>query len=267
MYNKRQEQLLLKINQEDKTMKQIQIKIGEYAELIGYVHEPDNEMKNIKAYPGILILPGGGFRICSSREAEPVAAAYFAEGYQAFVLCYTTVTSKPDAVIADPMEDVQQALSWLRANASGVFLEEHKLAMLGFSGGGHLAAASATHGPQRPDALLLGYPGILHSELRALECPDIIESVDEQTPPSFLFVGRKDRVTPPVHALTFVMELDKYGIDYELHIFKDAVHAMSLAKAWTSSGRKEQVDTIFAQWFDMSIGWLKRLFGEFVVYE
>lgn len=247
-------------------MKLINIEIGNYAKLTGYIHEPSNEMKNIHIYPGIVILPGGGFRICSDREAEPVAAAYFAEGYQVFVLCYTTVTAKPDAVIDDPMQDVQDALTWIRDHAATLYLDESKLAMLGFSGGAHLAAASATHGALRPNALLLGYPGILHSELRALECPDIIESIDERTPPTFLFVSREDKVTPPVHALTFTMELDRYGIDYELHIFKSGPHGMSLAKPITSSGVKEYVNPVFAQWFDMSIDWLKAQFGEFTIY-
>ena len=44
-------------------MKLINIEIGTYAKLTGYIHEPSNEMGNIQAYPGILILPGGGFRI------------------------------------------------------------------------------------------------------------------------------------------------------------------------------------------------------------
>ena len=174
--------------------------------------------------------------------------------------------AKPDATIEDPMKDVQDALAWIRNNASSLFLDENKLAMLGFSGGAHLAAASATHGPLRPDALILGYPGILHSELRALECADIIESVDEQTPPTFLFVSREDKVTPPIHALTFTMGLDRYGIDYELHIFKPGPHGMSLAKPLTCSGMKEYVNPVFAQWFGMNIDWLKAQFGEFTIY-
>lgn len=247
-------------------MRLINMEIGEHAALTGYIREPSNEMKNIQGYPGILILPGGGFRVCSDREAEPVAAAFFAEGYQAFVLRYTTVTAKPDATIEDPMKDVQDALAWIRSNASSLFLDENKLAMIGFSGGSHLAAASAAHGPLRPNALILGYPGILHSDLRALECPDIIESVSEQTPPTFLFVSREDTVTPPIHALSFTMELDRYGIDYEIHIFKSGPHGMSLAKPLTCSGVREYVNPVFAQWFHMSIDWLKAQFGEFEIW-
>ena len=92
-------------------MKIIKKKLGQYAELTGYLHELNSDMENIKDYPAILIFPGGGFRTCSFLESEPVALAYLAEGYQAFTLNYTTVTDKPDATIEDPMKDAQDALS------------------------------------------------------------------------------------------------------------------------------------------------------------
>ena len=57
-------------------MKLIREKLGDFAELTGYLHEPDQEMGNIRKFPVMLVLPGGGFRICSSREAEPIASAY-----------------------------------------------------------------------------------------------------------------------------------------------------------------------------------------------
>lgn len=128
-------------------MKLIREKLGDFAELTGYLHEPDQEMGNIRKFPVILVLPGGGFRICSSREAEPIASAYYAEGYSAFVLDYTTVTKKPEAVMADPMKDVQDALNWIHTHGEDCCLNTDRIAMIGFSGGGHLAAASATHDP------------------------------------------------------------------------------------------------------------------------
>lgn len=75
-------------------MKTEQYSINQYAQLTAYLHTPNEEMKNLNSYPAILILPGGGFYICSEREAEPVAMTFFAQGFQAFVLKYTTVTAK-----------------------------------------------------------------------------------------------------------------------------------------------------------------------------
>ena len=246
-------------------MKLIKEKIGEYGELTGYIHEPSPEMDNIMCYPAVLVIPGGGFRFCSDREAEPVALAYFAEGYQAFVLRYTTVTAKPEATMEDPMRDVQDAIAWIRSHKKEYYVAEKQLAMVGFSGGGHLSAAVATHGEERPDALILGYPGIIHSDLRALDCPDIIECVDEKTPPTFLFSTRTDFVTPPKHAMAFAKALDDAGIGFELHIFREGDHGLSLAKPLTSGGYVNQVNPSVAQWFKMSVDWLKAEFGEFTV--
>ena len=250
----------------DRKMKVIQKTIGEHAVLTGYLHEPSQEMGNISAYPAMLVLPGGGFRFCSEREGEPVAMAFFAEGYQAFVLDYTTVTKKPDAVMGDPMKDTELALKYLRDQTEEWHIAPGKVAMIGFSGGGHLAAAVATHGEERPDALVLGYPGIIHSDLRALDCPDIVESVDSQTPPSFIFSTRDDKVTPPAHPLAFAQALNTAGVDFELHIFRSGVHGLSLGKTLTSSGFRDNVNADFAGWFPMCVRWLRDRLGDFTIY-
>ncbi len=247
-------------------MKLVQKTIGEHAVLTGYLHEPSQELGNIKAYPAMLVLPGGGFRFCSEREGEPVAMAFFAEGYQTFVLDYTTVTKKPDAVMADPMRDTEEALTLIRGESEEWHIVEGKVAMIGFSGGGHLASAVATHGKERPDVLVLGYPGIIHSDLRALDCPDIVESVDSQTPPTFLFSTRDDQVTPPAHPLAFAQALNTAGVAFELHIFRSGVHGLSLGKTLTSSGFRDNVNADFAAWFPMCVRWLRDMLGDFTVY-
>ena len=240
-------------------MKTEQYSINQYAQLTAYLHTPNEEMKNLNSYPAILILPGGGFYICSEREAEPVAMTFFAQGFQAVVLKYTTVTAKKDAVIENPMEDVQQGLKLIEDNRIKFGIAKNQLAMLGFSGGGHLAAAGAVYGPRRPDCLLLGYPGIVHSKLRALECSDIIERVDANTPPCFLFSTAEDEVTPPEHVLTFASALAKNGVKMEVHIFTQGAHGLSLGTKLTADMNPEFINERFAQWVQLSLQWLKEL--------
>ena len=247
-------------------MELIKINLSEYATLTAYLHETSPEMANIKVFPAMLVLPGGGFRFCSDREAEPVAMAYFAEGYQAFVLDYTTITKKPEAVIDDPVKDAELALKHIRAHAADYRVDAKKVAMIGFSGGGHLAAAEVTHSEEKPDVLLLGYPGIVHSDLRALDCPDIPESVDSTTPPSFIFGTRDDTVVPPVHLLTFAEALNRAGVDFELHIFRSGVHGLSIAKSLTSNGSASNINPVFGEWFPMSVRWLNEKLGDFTIY-
>ena len=247
-------------------MKLMEKKLGKYAVLRGYLHEYDTETPNIKEYPAILVLPGGGFRTCSSREGEPVAMAYYAEGYQAFVLKYTVVTDDPDAVIEDSMNDVCEAINFIRTERTSLLCKEGRLALIGFSGGGHLAAAVSTHCRQRPDALLLGYPGIVHSNLRAMDCPDIPESVDGNTPACFLFGMHGDTVTPPIHLLTFACALEKARVPFELHMFRGKGHGLSLGTSLTCAGFTSDRNVYYAQWLPMSVRWLRDVFGDFPLY-
>lgn len=62
---------------------------NENVTLTAYLLEQSHEMPNTRIRPAILIFPGGSYRGCSDREAEPVAMAFLAEGYQAFVLRYS----------------------------------------------------------------------------------------------------------------------------------------------------------------------------------
>lgn len=247
-------------------MKLLQEKIGERATLTGYIHEKSEEMGNIEQFPTVLVLPGGGMRICSDREAEPIAMAYYAEGYSAFVLDYTTTTKKPAAVMAEPMEEVESSMRWIREHADDYALDPKKIVLVGFSGGGHLALATVTHGKEKPNAMILGYPGVVESKVRAINCPDILENIDETMPPMFLFVMRQDPITPPIHVLSLAQKLTECGVDYELHLFKGKTHGASLGTAFTSDGEKANLAPRYAQWLPMSISWLKETLGDFLIY-
>lgn len=46
------------------------------ATLVGYLREETTEMPAFNTRPAMLILPGGGYAYCSSREADPVAMQF-----------------------------------------------------------------------------------------------------------------------------------------------------------------------------------------------
>lgn len=58
-------------------------------ELTAYIQNVGGEFNNITKRPAVLVLPGGGYKFCSAREAELIALEYLKEGYQAFVLKYS----------------------------------------------------------------------------------------------------------------------------------------------------------------------------------
>lgn len=234
--------------------------------LVTYLHDLYPEMQDADVRPAVLVIPGGGYRMCSDREAEPIALAYMAEGYQAFVLRYS-VGEK--AEFPTPLYDAETALETIRKNAEIWHVDSNKIAAVGFSAGGHLAACLGTMGRIRPAALVLGYT--LTQGMKAgivpYDIPDIVGRVDENTPPSFLFAAAKDPVVPMSNSLQFAQALDNAKVPFEIHIFKDGGHGFSLAKPHVASGDIAQTSDVLAQWFSLSIDWLHSVLGDFEVKE
>lgn len=114
---------------------------NENVALTGYIHDVSEELSNAKQRPAVLIFPGGGYFNCSDREAEPVALAYLAAGYQAFVLKYSVGKEK---TFEQAFFDAKEAFSYLKNHAEELCIRKDKIAVAGFSAGGHLAAALGT---------------------------------------------------------------------------------------------------------------------------
>jgi len=234
--------------------------------LTAYTHDRSREMPNTDIRPAVLVFPGGGYMFCSDREADPIALAYLAEGYNAFILRYSVGMNVP---ATDAFIDAEEAISYLHENAEELSIDKEKIAVVGFSAGGHLAAWLCTHGKIKPTAAVLGYACILPEVGRLLgkELPDICEKVSSSTPPAFLFTTRDDTIVPVRHTLRYADALDKAGVPFEMHVFGKGVHGLSLAKSFTSSGRASCVSPSVAQWLGLSADWLKTILGDFAFQE
>ena len=238
------------------------------ATLTCYVQDLSAKMPNTDIRPAALIFPGGGYQYCSDREAEPIALAYMAEGYNAFVLRYTV---GPDCPLEKALQDAQAALQYLRDHAQEFRIDPQKIVAIGFSAGGHLAAAMGTQSPMplRPNALVLGYAVTLGSMWAPMgkQSPDLGTLVDAQTPPTFLFTNQGDSVVPVKNSLLFADALADEGIPFALHVFPTGDHGMSLAKPCTSSGELSQLNPTFAEWLPMSVSFLQDIWGSLGVVE
>lgn len=227
-----------------------------------YLHGKSQELSNADVRPAILIFPGGGYFMCSDREAEPIALAYLAEGYQAFVLRYTVGQHVP---FAPALEDAQEALAYIREHAAELDLDTDKVAVCGFSAGGHLAACMGTMALPRPAAMVLGYPVIL-DEMGAdikKELPNVPDFVDKTTSPAYLFTTCTDELVPVSNALALAAKLDQYHIPFEFHVFPCGGHGLSLARAHTSDGKSAMVEPRVQSWFRESCAFLTQLWGDF----
>ena len=189
-------------------MKITQIPMGAHnAQLTCYLQDPCTEMPALDRCPAILIFPGGAYAFCSDREADPVALAFLNAGYNAFVLRYSVSQNCPvEEVYTNAFAEAQEAMDYLHQNAGDLHIDPEQIAVVGFSAGGHLAASVGTMGRVRPAAMLLGYAVFsVPGKALGMELPDLLQQVDDQTPPAFLFATQGDHLVPATQSLQFAM--------------------------------------------------------------
>ncbi|MBP5308156.1 MAG: alpha/beta hydrolase, partial [Clostridia bacterium] len=136
------------------------------------LHENSPEINVERKYPAMLVLPGGGYAFCSDREAEPIAEAYYAEGFNAYILRYSVA---PVSVYPTQLCEAAMAMAYIRREAKAQFTDPAHVAAIGFSAGGHLCGSIATMYAREPvkdlgispveartDAAVLSYAVISH---------------------------------------------------------------------------------------------------------
>jgi acetyl esterase/lipase len=227
----------------------------------------------------VVVCPGGGYVYCSRAEGEPVAMAYAARGLHAFVLRYSC---GPDAAGFAPLAEVSWAIGHIREHAQEWGIDPNKIAVCGFSAGGHLAGTSglyyqdATHveGDEadqfsaRPDAMLLCYPVIAATEefshkgsannllgvdapLEARQKMDLHKAVTEDTPPAFIWHTVTDQVVPVKNALAFGNAMIANNRLCEMHIFPQGPHGRGLGFACHALA---QWSALAANFLDVTLG-------------
>ena len=229
--------------------------------LTAYIPDISEEMKNMKVKPSVLVLPGGAYKFCSDREAEPIALAYLAKGFNAFVLRYSL---NEKSAFPTPLNDASKALKFIRDNAAEFYTDPQKIAVIGFSAGGHLAAALSTMSDDKPNACILGYPCILSSTSPILASPveSVTDYVTDKTPPTFIFAASNDGAVPIENSLSYAEALNRNGISFELHIFEDGDHGFSLGTDVVCASQEAQERCKpNTYWLDRSVQWLKKLFS------
>lgn len=228
--------------------------------LTTYLLDVGGEFRTITKRPLVLVLPGGGYQFCSDREADPVAFPYMKAGYHVAILRYSV---GKEAIWPNPLDDYEQAVELIKDKADEWNVFPDKIAVIGFSAGGHLAAAAATMAKNRPNAAILGY-AVSGADVKGCSptAPDTISEVDDLTPPCFLFHTRNDNVVPIMNSIKFMEALVEKDITFESHIYGYGPHGFSTCDS-SVQGASTHISTRVPNWVPDSIGWLREVFGEF----
>lgn len=92
---------------------------------------PDNlvEMRRQnQKHPCLLICPGGGYAMCSQREADPIAYHFLPEGYNVFVLNYSVAPSR----FPTQLREVAAAMELIYRYAEEWHCDSTRVAIMGF---------------------------------------------------------------------------------------------------------------------------------------
>jgi len=243
------------------------------------------DIPEIRLYPAdaahangccVVVLPGGGYRaLAVDHEGQQVAKWLNSIGVTAAVVNYRL---GPKYHHPAPLQDAQRGIRYVRAHAGELKIDPHRVGIMGFSAGGHLASTVSTHfdagdkesadpvaqQSSRPDFSILCYPVIslkepfshAGSRLNLLgENPDpaLVENlssetqVTAETPPTFIFQTDEDRGVPAENAVAYYLALRKQGVPAELHIYQNGPHGVGLAAG----------NPILTTWKERLADWLK----------
>ncbi len=230
----------------------------------------------------IVVFPGGGYGGHADHEGRPIAEWLNGLGITAVVLKYRLA---PQAHHPAMLQDAARAIRMVRAHAAVWKIDPHRVGVLGFSAGGHLASTIATHFDagdpsavdpierfsSRPDRAILIYPVISMNPVythggsrRNLLGPDPTKElsdslsnelqVTKNTPPTFLAHTDEDKAVSAENPLLFTLALRREKVPVELHIFEKGPHGLGLGREGFAFS---EWPGLCAKWLD-SQGFLKK---------
>ena len=246
------------------------------ATLEGYILDCEITLGQAVNRPAIVVCPGGGYVYCSPREAEPIALAYAAKGFHAFILRYSV---GHDAGNFAPLQEVSWAIGYLRENARQWHIDPERIVTCGFSAGGHLALAAGVLGENKPNAMILGYPAVTLPNMPGVDYMlklltgketvtdadsadlSLVNHITKEAPPVFMAATAEDMLTA-YGALPVARKYSELGLGYELHIFQHGPHGYALANEVTADGSSQMLNNSYAKWLDMSVDWMYKVLGQ-----
>lgn len=191
----------------------------------------------------VVVFPGGGYHILAiDLEGTEVCDWLTSIGVNCVLLKYRVPDTGPYPKSSAALQDAQRAVGLVRQHAADWGIDPHRVGVLGFSAGGHLAAAISTHFDRRlyesvddadklscrPDFAVVVYPGYLALAEKSF-APNADIHPTDKTPPTFIVQTEDD----PVHvenAVVYFMALKNAKVPAELHIYSQGGHGYGLRR-------------------------------------
>jgi acetyl esterase/lipase len=200
----------------------------------------------------VVVFPGGGYQILAiDLEGTEVCDWLTSKGITCVLLKYRVPGEgklpKSGAYPESPeaLEDAQRTVGLVRFHAAEWHIDPHKIGVLGFSAGGHLAAAMSVHFDRRlypaidsadkescrPDFAIPIYPGHLVMRGSSFDLTgDIRTHITRRTPPTFLLQNEDDHVDGVEQSLAYYAGLKRAGVPVEIHLYAQGGHAFGLRR-------------------------------------
>lgn len=204
----------------------------------------------------VIILPGGGYRILADEhEGTEIGRFLGGHGIVAFTLLYRVPTAAFADDDAGPVMDAKRAVALVRERADDYGVDPTRVAIMGFSAGGHTALVAATSAPEhadtpaaasRPDLAILVYPWRVLAESGEGLWPGVV--IDRETPPMFIAQTADDTASPVRGALALYAGLVEAKVPAELHVYERGGHGYGLRRREKSPGT--------ADWPHRLVDWL-----------
>lgn len=249
-----------------------------------------SDCKLEKGRPAVLIIPGGGYCcVCDEHEGDLVARNFLASGYNTFILKYSV---GKEAANFKPLIQAAAAIKYIRENAEHFNIDPSALFTCGFSAGGHLSAwigSCYAHEKVkealgikdcsvcRPTGTILSYPVITAGEKAhkgSIDnlCGDenapqevrdlfsIEKLVTKDTAPAFIWHCFSDTCVPLENALLMAEALKKNDVPFDLHVYSEGWHGMSVSSAELYDGKNDILYDRVGSWMPLCVKWMRTLY-------
>ena len=233
------------------------IRLGNVSKPTLTVYRP---VKDRDTGAAVVVFPGGGYNILAlDLEGTEVCEWLNSIGVTGVLLKYRVPKRAGLDKHVPALQDAQRAVGVVRQRAGEFGLDPKRIGVLGFSAGGHLAAALAASIGQRtypavdaadqvscrPDFSVLVYPAYLTlKEQNDKINPDV--TVSSNTPPTFLVIAQDDPVRVE-NALFYSAALKQTGVPFELHVYPKGGHGYGLRRT----------ENPLTAWPDRTAEWLR----------